>query len=330
MFPLIWDFGTLDAETEKKYISQMISSQVAKNKLRQAEKETLLQVLCFSQSFMRERKDECSFVSLRDVERMLSTLDWFHSQESIITVKIFEVLFKGAQQDYRKIFNINLILALGVSYYVRLDERRRDYEQEVSQHLQLPEGLFSRVIIACQDLFVNELKLEKTIAKNDALKENVWLMAICIELKIPLFLVGKPGSSKSLAKTVITDVMQGDTSYSTDLFMHFKEAHMLSFQCSPLATAGGILSTFRQCQKLQEKRDLSRFTSVCVLDEVGLAEDSPRMPLKALHPLLEDGCIDDEKPEPNKKVLKYVLKNQFCEFVFKIDLTFTVHTHTFH
>ena len=26
-----------------------------------------------------------------------------------------------------------------------------------------------------------------------------------------------------------------------------------------------------------------------VLDEVGLAEDSPSLPLKALHPLLEDG-----------------------------------------
>ena len=26
-----------------------------------------------------------------------------------------------------------------------------------------------------------------------------------------------------------------------------------------------------------------------VLDEVGLAEDSPNLPLKALHPLLEDG-----------------------------------------
>ena len=32
-----------------------------------------------------------------------------------------------------------------------------------------------------------------------------------------------------------------------------------------------------------------------VLDEVGLAEDSPKMPLKTLHPLLEDGDqIDDE------------------------------------
>lgn len=29
--------------------------------------------------------------------------------------------------------------------------------------------------------------------------------------------------------------------------------------------------------------------SLVVLDEVGLAEDSPSFPLKALHPLLEDG-----------------------------------------
>ena len=31
-----------------------------------------------------------------------------------------------------------------------------------------------------------------------------------------------------------------------------------------------------------------------VLDEIGLAEDSPRMPLKTLHPLLEDGNQNDE------------------------------------
>ena len=41
------------------------------------------------------------------------------------------------------------------------------------------------------------------------LQENVWMMAIMIELRIPLFIVGKPGSSKSLAKSVVTDVMQG-------------------------------------------------------------------------------------------------------------------------
>jgi len=55
---------------------------------------------------------------------------------------------------------------------------------------------------------------------------------------------------------------------------------MVSYQCSPLSTPDGIVGTFRQCAKLQETQDLTKFVSVVVLDEVGLAEDSPRMPLK--------------------------------------------------
>ena len=48
------------------------------------------------------------------------------------------------------------------------------------------------------------------------------MMAICIELRIPLFLVGKPGSSKSLAKSIIADSMHGRA--STDSFMkQFKQ-----------------------------------------------------------------------------------------------------------
>ena len=69
---------------------------------------------------------------------------------------------------------------------------------------------------------------------------------------------------------------------------------MCSYQCSPLSTAEGIIGTFRQCSRFQEGKDLDTFASVVVLDEVGLAEDSPRMPLKALHPLLEDGTDGSE------------------------------------
>ena len=58
---------------------------------------------------------------------------------------------------------------------------------------------------------------------------------------------------------------------------------MISFQCSPLSTPDGIVGTFRQCSRFQEGKDLDRFVSVVVLDEVGLAEDSPRMPLKVDH-----------------------------------------------
>ena len=67
-----------------------------------------------------------------------------------------------------------------------------------------------------------ELKLGPNIARNTALCENVFMMVVCIELRIPLFVVGKPGSSKSLAKTVVADNMQGDAARSK-LFRNFKQ-----------------------------------------------------------------------------------------------------------
>ena len=56
------------------------------------------------------------------------------------------------------------------------------------------------------------MEIENNIAKNIALRENIFLMFVCIELRIPLFLVGKPGSSKSLAKSIIETSMKGRNS----------------------------------------------------------------------------------------------------------------------
>ena len=65
---------------------------------------------------------------------------------------------------------------------------------------------------------------------------------------------------------------------------------MFSYQCSQLSTSESILNVFHQAKMIQDKKhDKSKFVSVVVLDEVGLAEDSPSLPLKVLHPLLEDG-----------------------------------------
>ena len=57
---------------------------------------------------------------------------------------------------------------------------------------------------------------------------------------------------------------------------------MVSYQCSPLAKPQGIVGTFKQCADLQKNRDLEKNVAVVVLDEIGLAEDSPRMPLKVI------------------------------------------------
>lgn len=71
-------------------------------------------------------------------------------------------------------------------------------------------------------MILDNCNLKETIAKNNALKENVFMMVICIQLKIPLFLVGKPGSSKSLAKTIVDDAMQGSSSHR-EFFYDFKQ-----------------------------------------------------------------------------------------------------------
>ena len=60
-------------------------------------------------------------------------------------------------------------------------------------------------VLSCMELGVN-------IAHNIALRENVFMMAVCVELKIPLFVVGKPGSSKSLAKSILAESMKGQNS----------------------------------------------------------------------------------------------------------------------
>ena len=56
-----------------------------------------------------------------------------------------------------------------------------------------------------------------------------------------------------------------------------------------MSTSESIVEVFNAAKSFQNKQDVNNFVSVVVLDEVGLAEDSPNLPLKALHPLLEDG-----------------------------------------
>lgn len=71
-------------------------------------------------------------------------------------------------------------------------------------------------------MFLDSVKLAPNIARNQALKENVFMMIVCIEMRIPMFLVGKPGSSKSLAKTIVSDSMQGNAAQD-EIFKNYKQ-----------------------------------------------------------------------------------------------------------
>ncbi|KAK2553290.1 E3 ubiquitin-protein ligase rnf213-alpha [Acropora cervicornis] len=314
MRPLIWDFGQLNHQVETLYTNQIVGRYIVHERKLPGDTGTVHAIA----------SDECSFVSLRDVERAMQVMVWFYNRVDVLGKLMTGVLIEQRRQEGYDVTEddgdvdeqeaINpvtraLVLAIGVCYHAKLQERRQDFRKMVAESFKAPchlpggEKQIHREITSCQRAVLNELELGPNIARNTALSENVFMMVVCIELRIPLFVVGKPGSSKSLAKTVVADNMQGDAARS-ELFKAFKQVHMASYQCSPLSTPEGIVGTFRQCRKLQEGKNLDRFVSVVVLDEVGLAEDSPLMPLKALHPLLEDGVTSsddvietDEKPQ---------------------------------
>ncbi|XP_029943449.1 E3 ubiquitin-protein ligase rnf213-beta [Salarias fasciatus] len=293
---LVFDFGQLSDSTELSYIRQIVQKTVGDHHFPAACRSIFSNVLAASQKYMRSRKDECSFVSLRDVERSMRVLIWFYQHSPLFFHNNAHL-----SEDHRTLKC--LVLAVGVCYYPSL-ATKQEYLTEIGQYFPHPlssPDVLQGEISSCQDFFLQNIQTRQTIAKNEALKENVFLMVVCIELRIPLFLVGKPGSSKSLAKTVVADAMQGQSSHC-DLFKTLKQVHMVSFQCSPHSSPEGIIGTFRSCARFQKDKNLDEFVSVVVLDEVGLAEDSRQMPLKTLHPLLEDGCIDSDAPDPHMKV----------------------------
>ena len=67
-----------------------------------------------------------------------------------------------------------------------------------------------------EDFICYLLKLDEGISKNRILKDNVLLLFISVITKIPLIMIGKPGSGKSLSAELIYKSLRGK--YSKEKF----------------------------------------------------------------------------------------------------------------
>ena len=317
--PLVWDFGQLSNSIEKTYTREIVARHLRERnspiEARDEIVDAISDVLAGAQNYMRERKDECSFVSLRDVERAMRVMLWFYSKLEYFrpeedTSDGVTIVERDINITHRAIERLNgidpitysLIISLFVCYRARLQERD-EFDEYLVNIIRDPLTpivhcqVLHREVERCQGLLLDQMTIGANIAKNTALKENVFMMFVCIELKIPLFVIGKPGSSKSLAKSIISNSMQGSRCPDGSILQNFKQVQIMSYQCSQLSTADGIIGVFNSCMKLQRKTGSNKFTACVVLDEVGLAEDSPLLPLKVLHPLLEDSSYGSEDVE---------------------------------
>ena len=76
---------------------------------------------------------------------------------------------------------------------------------------------------------------------------------------------------------IVASNLQGARS-PRPFWRRFPAVHLFPYQCSPMSTARGVLEQFRMACRYQARAAGVR--AVLVLDEVGLAEHSPDMPLK--------------------------------------------------
>ncbi|PKY63486.1 hypothetical protein RhiirA4_492572 [Rhizophagus irregularis] len=86
-------------------------------------------------------------------------------------------------------------------------------EQILRNHeINTGENMFSKIIREEQDDYINRMQCPPNTAKNEALLENVLATIVCILTKIPVFIIGESGSSKSLAIRLINSNLRGSDS----------------------------------------------------------------------------------------------------------------------
>ncbi|GBC08609.1 hypothetical protein RclHR1_08250006 [Rhizophagus clarus] len=292
----VWDYGILKPVEEIKYIEIMV-----KESLKDLGHKVLSECLFHSQEFIR-RTEESYSVSLRDVKRAIKLVKFFINslKDRPPIKKNGEITKYPIPSDISN--NVrSYVLALGLCYQSRLYEQqlRKEYRRMMGEifkkhKFNINEGRFNKILKEEQENYINRMQCPPNTAKNEALLENVLVMVVCILTKIPCFIIGAPGSSKSLAVRLINQNLRGVDS-NDEYFRSLPQVYLIPHQGSSSSTSEGIHKVFDKAVNYQ-KTSSAEFPvlSVVLLDEVGLAETSPFNPLKVLHSLLEPSYPNTE------------------------------------
>ena len=139
---------------------------------------------------------------------------------------------------------------------------------------------FSDFLKIEEKFLLEQIELDKNIGKNFLLRENVFLIFLSLLTKIPLIIVGKPGSQKHLSIQLLFKSMRGIYS-KNKFFQKYPPIMQTYFQGSEFTQPEDVEKLFEIAEnklKLYDKLPIS----MILFDEIGLADKSEANPLKAL------------------------------------------------
>ena len=197
MMDYVWDYGSLEAKDEEEYIKCILSS-------KSACKSSIIKAVISAHRFVKENGNTGMVTSLRDVARCLHVMLWWCNYLEPLKHTVC-VKHRSKKLNLLQAETQACILSLAVCYESKLanpvvrEEFRRQISRLLGREHEWRDHLFNNVLERYQKMVLDTMeKRPEWTAENSALLENVFVIFVSVMNRIPVLVIGKPGSSKSL------------------------------------------------------------------------------------------------------------------------------------
>ena len=318
LFYYIFKFGKIYDEDEKIYIDNIIQKLFDKDEEKLHKLTT--EAISNCHIFLRHNYRDPSIVSLRDISRFIKIVEFF--QDYYQKKNYLDPI----DDDIKKLYKIkSIICSIYLCYYIRLkdgykrsifdhtlqksllnivnvysEEKDEDKDREGDLYSKIKYGrlrddfrehnfrYFSDSLRIEEEFLLDQIELDEGIGKNQLLKENLFLLFISIITKIPLIIVGKPGTSKTISTQLIYNSMRGKYS-KNEFFKKYPQIIQTYFKGSYSTKPEDIINFFNEIENSIEQnvsKDIIPINMI-IFDQIDLVERSPTNPLKILNYKLE-------------------------------------------
>jgi len=174
----------------------------------------------------------------------------------------------------------SIICSIYICYYIRLtdEDRRGNFENKLRSILLEIANIYSEnkeeenknqiryeklhnefkeknTLSFCEllrieeDFLLDQINPDTGIGRNQLLKENSFLLFVSIVTQIPLIIIGKPGTGKSLSAQLIYNSMRGKYSKPNSFFLKYPQINQIYFQGSESTSPEDVEELFKNTEE---------------------------------------------------------------------------------
>ena len=300
----ILNFENIEKNDEKKYIKNMLEETQNDliNKYGPNENFTgeisnsilnlAINMVTAANNFIKNKNHEI-YPSLRDLKRFNIFYRFFCEYFKLKRENEICLIFNSCLLEFQDNLISSIILSIILCYYLRLDNKqdRKELETILNQILIKFDKKYENFleILYKEELFIfKKMEIKEDIIQSKALLDCLFSLFVCIVTKTPIFIIGKPGCSKSLSVQLIYKTMKGNLS-NNGFFKKFSKIDIFPIQGTKYNTQEEIKTTFQNARKiLKNPYYQEKVIPLILYEQIDLADRSPKNPLSILHEELEN------------------------------------------